>query len=29
MNTNTGMIYTVGDVMTVFFAILMGSFSIG
>ncbi|CAD8071446.1 unnamed protein product [Paramecium primaurelia] len=29
MNSNTGMIYTVGDVMTVFFAILMGSFSIG
>ncbi|CAD8160850.1 unnamed protein product [Paramecium pentaurelia] len=29
MNSNTGMIYTVGDVMTGFFAILMGSFSIG
>lgn len=29
MNTNTGLMYTVGDVMTVFFAILMGSFSIG
>ncbi|CAD8062399.1 unnamed protein product [Paramecium primaurelia] len=29
INSNTGMIYTVGDVMTGFFDILMGSFSIG
>jgi ATP-binding cassette subfamily B (MDR/TAP) protein 1 len=29
INTNTNEVYTAGDVLTVFFAILMGSFSIG
>lgn len=29
INSNSGEIYTAGDVMTIFFAILMGSFSLG